>query len=128
MTNVLPVGDDLVVPRTAIGDLADLTEEQFERAINRGQLAETRARYILDNLLIDGAHYGNPKGENEEPKYAHPILYLGGAEKLIRAFRLTLYATGPQERAEVLPPTLDFSGRIPDPAQAPTTSSKSGNC
>jgi len=104
-----------------IGDLADMTDEAFAQALERGKTAELRAGRILREILIENAHYGNPKGVDGQPMYPHPILYLGGAEKLIKSFRLSLFAIAPDRETEVLAPARDFTGSIIDPGYVSVT-------
>lgn len=93
----------------ALMDLGSMSDSDFESALKRATVATKRVKIILDNLLIEGAHYGNPKNS-----FKHPILFGAGAEKLETTFRLAVYAVPPERETVVVPPTI-VDGVIADP-------------
>lgn len=107
-----------------VADLADMSEPEFEAALARADKARRRVERILDNMLIPGAHYGNPKNA-----FQHPILKLAGAEVLETNFRLTIYAPttgGTTDRdVTIIPPTYGIDGKtILDPGWVSVTLSR----
>jgi len=69
-------------------DLADLSDDEFERGLKRLELAQKRAYRILDTVLVENVHYGNPKSA-----FKHKILLQPGAQEVRRLMRLKLSRT-----------------------------------
>lgn len=67
--------------------LADLTDSEFERGIARLKSVQARMGRILDEALVEGAHFGNPKTGNGRTAFKKPILYQAGAEEMRRLLR-----------------------------------------
>src|SRR3990167_7038172 len=80
--------------QTPITDLATMSDDAFEAALRRAKIAKQRVARILDEVLVNGAHYGNPVGYNGKPVFKKPICYQAGAELLETTFRLTVYSVG----------------------------------
>lgn len=70
---------------TASMDLASLTEQEFEKGLERIELSKRRMKRLLDTVLVKDAHYGNPK-----QAFKKDILFLAGAEELQKGFRYTI--------------------------------------
>lgn len=66
-------------------DVANLSDEEFARGLERIQLRQRRMRQILDQVLIAEVHYGNPNNA-----FPQPILYKAGAEELRGFFKISL--------------------------------------
>jgi hypothetical protein len=109
--------DDMksAIARTPITDLATMSDEAFDMALQRAKLARRRVEKILDEMLVSGAHYGNPTTSNGRTAFKKPILFQAGAEHLETTFRLTVYETQPGTVTEIVPPTLDDRGNEVDP-------------
>lgn len=69
--------------------VADMPEEDFERALVRIKTRQSRMQKIIDTVLIEGAHYGNPTDSRGNKAFKQPILLQAGAEELRNFFRLT---------------------------------------
>ncbi len=102
-------------------DVANMSEQEFQAGLARLKLRQQRMQQILETVLVEGVHYGNPN--NAFPK---PMLLQAGAEELRNLFRLQLVRVGePQEIATkefcsvtVTMATLDGAGRILAPRTA----------
>lgn len=81
-------------------DLADLSESEFERGLERLKTVQTRMKRILETALVEDAHYGNPKTSSGKSVFKKPILYQAGAEELARLLRLTPVRVGDLELTE----------------------------
>lgn len=71
-------------------DLADISEEEFGRGLERLKLRQTRMRRILETALEPDVHFGNPKDKNGKGVFEKPILYQAGAQELRNLLGLTL--------------------------------------
>lgn len=76
-------------------DLADLSEAEFEAGLVRLQMVKSRMLRLLDTVLVDGAHYGNPKDDKGRSAFKKPILLQAGAQELRRLMRLSCRRTAP---------------------------------
>jgi len=104
-----------LVQQDAIADLAEMSQDDFEKALARAKTARQRVEHILDHVLVPGAHFGNPEVRGAKA-FKHPILFLAGAEALITMFRLQVGEVHGKERETlIVPPTLDAGGKIVDP-------------
>lgn len=104
-----------LVQQDAILDLATMSEDDFNRALDRAGIARKRVERILESVLVPGAHFGNPENDGRKA-FKHPVLYLAGAEALITMFRLQVYEVMEKQRETVIvDPTLDAAGNIADP-------------
>lgn len=70
-------------------DIATISEEEFEEGLHRLQVRQRRMQRILDTVLIEGVHYGNPKDRNGRSVFKKPMLLQPGMEELQKLFRLT---------------------------------------
>jgi len=64
--------------------LATMSDEDFERGIAQLKLQQARMLRLLDEVLVENVHYGNPN-----KAFKNPILMQAGAEELRRLLRLT---------------------------------------
>jgi len=64
--------------------LATMADEDFERGLTQLKLQQTRMLRIIDEVLVENVHYGNPNHA-----FKNPILMQAGAEELRRLLRLT---------------------------------------
>lgn len=105
-----------LVQQSAIADLADMSEVDFNKALERAKVARQRVEHILDHVLIPGAHFGNPEVDGKKA-FKHPILFLAGAEALVTMFRLQIVEVMGKDRETIIvPPTLDATtGKTLDP-------------
>lgn len=76
-------------------DLADLSEEQFERELDRMKTRLARVEKICKTRLVEDVHFGIPKDKDGKPvkSIKKPFLYQAGAEELRQIYRLTLKHT-----------------------------------
>lgn len=81
-------------------DVAEIDEAEFERGLEKIKLRQRRLQRILDTVLIEGVHYGNPDVGNNRKAFKKPMLYQGGAEELRTFFRLTMKHVEPAETVE----------------------------
>lgn len=65
-------------------DIATLSDQEFEQGLERLKVRQQRMQRILDTVLHDGIHYGNPKNAFKKPMLLQP-----GVEELIKLFRLS---------------------------------------
>jgi hypothetical protein len=70
-------------------DIATVSEDEFAEGLARLKIRQQRMQKILDTVLIDGVHYGNPKTKGGRPAFKKPMLLQPGVEELQRLFRLT---------------------------------------
>lgn len=66
--------------------LADMSDKEFDLALQRMQKTMVRQRAIMDTVLIEGTHYGNPLDRNANPVFKNDILYQAGADHLVETF------------------------------------------
>jgi len=71
-------------------DVANLSEDEFARGLTRIRVRQRRMQMILDQVLVEDAHYGNPKDKRGSPVFTRPILYKAGAEELRGFFKISL--------------------------------------
>lgn len=71
-------------------DLADFTDVEFNDGLRRLKLVQSRMTTILDQVLVEGAHFGNPKDTRGKEAFKKPILLKAGAEELRRLLRYSL--------------------------------------
>lgn len=71
-------------------DLADLTDDEFERGIRRIKTVQARMQKLLDEVLQENVHYGKEKDSRGNPVFKKPILKKAGAEEIRRLMRWTL--------------------------------------
>jgi hypothetical protein len=76
-------------------DLADMSEEEFGRGLERLKLRQTRMRRILETALEPDVHFGNPKDRSGKGVFEKPILYQAGAQELRNLLGLTLVKLEP---------------------------------
>lgn len=74
-------------------DLADLTDAEFQRGLERLKTVQTRMQLLLATALVEGAHFGNPKDDKGREAFKKPILFQAGAQELRRLMRLNLSRT-----------------------------------
>jgi hypothetical protein len=109
-------------------DLATVSDEDFEQGLARIATRQKRMARILETVLVEEVHYGNPKTRDGREVFPKPILYQAGAEELRNLFRLRLrHVEAPRiiETAEYVSVTVmvaieDTAGRLSAP--------RSGNC
>lgn len=79
----------------AMFDLADLSDQEFERELDRMKTRLERIDRIIKTRLVEGVHYGIPKDKNGNPikSIKKPFLYQPGAEELRSIYRLRLKST-----------------------------------
>lgn len=70
-------------------DVAAIPDEDFEKGLETIKRRQLRLQRILDTVLINDVHYGNPKDSSGRPVFKKPMLYQAGAEELRTFFRLT---------------------------------------
>lgn len=82
----------MLAAQDQVFDLADLTDEQFERELKRMETRLTRIRKIVDSRLKEDVHFGIPKTRDgkDVPGIKKPFLYAAGAEELRNIYRYTL--------------------------------------
>lgn len=102
------------VARQPITDLATMSDDAFEAALERATKAQQRVGKILERVLISGAHFGNPQKDGKAV-FPKPILFQSGAEVLENTFRLAIYAVEPDRETIIEPATLGPKGEITDP-------------
>lgn len=100
-------------------DLAQLTDEEFNRRIAQAQQGQRRLMRIFETLMIEGVHYNTKQKDGKRNAFPSPNLTQEGAEILRQAFRLTPIVIG--EPAVVATPDfcevtityaiLDMAGR-----------------
>ena len=80
----------LAIRDDQVFDVATLSEEQFEHGLQQLKRRQQRMQQILDTVLVEGVHYGNPtiKGTTKKA-FEKPMLLQAGAEELAKFFRLT---------------------------------------
>jgi hypothetical protein len=118
----------LILANRAGFDLATLSDDEFEQGLAKIATRQKRMARILETVLVDGVHYGNPKTKDGREVFPKPILYQQGAEELRNLFRLRLrHVEDPRiiETAEYVSVTVtvaieDSVGRLSAP--------RSGNC
>lgn len=107
-TGVATRGPDGVTPDVglvvqAANLLADLTDQEFDAAVNRMSLVITRQRRIMENVLQEGVHYGNPKDARGNKAFKKDILFQSAADQLTELFRLQ-WSLGHQPDVEIVTP------------------------
>lgn len=85
-------------------DLADLTEVEFEEGLKRLKVVQHRIHRLLEEALVDGAHYGIPETSNGRQVFKKPMLYQAGAEELRRLLRYSVRKTT-EDLITVVPPS-----------------------
>lgn len=71
-------------------DVAAISDEEFEQGLERIRIRQQRMKRILETILVENVHYGNPKTRDGRPIFQRPILLQAGAEELRNLFRLRL--------------------------------------
>ena len=79
----------LAIRENHVFDVAELSEEEFARGLATIRRRQERMQQILDTVLIEGVHYGNPSTKGGGKAFEKPMLLLPGAEELAKFFRLT---------------------------------------
>lgn len=79
----------LAIRENQVFDVAELSEEDFTRGLATIRRRQERMQQILDTVLVEGVHYGNPKVRGGGKAFEKPMLLLPGAEELAKFFRLT---------------------------------------
>lgn len=70
-------------------DLADLSDAEFEKGIQRVLLRQQRMKRLMDDVLIENVHYGREKDTNGNPVFKKDRLKKAGAEELRTIVKLT---------------------------------------
>jgi hypothetical protein len=83
---------------THLGEMSDLA---FNQAVARAKTAQKRLQRLFDEVLVEGAHYGNPKAPNGKTAFNKPICYKGGADSLAEGFRLHIEKPADAEDAVI---------------------------
>lgn len=79
--------------------LAEMTDEEFELALGRVKKSIERQRRVMEEVLIEGVHYGNPRTDRGSLAFKKPILMLPGVDHLAETFRCT-WGVGEQSDVE----------------------------